>query len=209
MADLINQQYELVDVDRLSPHPRNPRQGDVGAIASSIDANGFYGAVIVQRSTGTILAGKHRWDAARAEGLAQVPVLWVDVDDERATRIVLADNRTADLAAYDDVLLSELLAELAQSDAELAGTGWTGDDLDALLYDLSGPLGLSGGTAREGETPEDRRAGYEASAIRTLLLPIRADEYESLLADLAELRAARGYESNSDLVVALIREASA
>ena len=61
-----------------------------------------------------------------------MPVYWADVDDATARRILLADNRTNDLATYDDAILTELLTVLAQED-DLLGTGWVGDDLDDLL----------------------------------------------------------------------------
>ena len=92
----------------------NPRKGDTVAIAESIVHNGFYGAVVVQRSTGFILAGNHRLKAAVDTGATEVPVIWVDADDEQALRILLADNRTNDLAGYDDKALLELLSDVVE-----------------------------------------------------------------------------------------------
>lgn len=63
------QRYEpKVRLDRLATHPENPRQGDVAAIAASIETNGFYGAVVAQKSSGHVLAGNHRLLAARERG---------------------------------------------------------------------------------------------------------------------------------------------
>lgn len=134
----VNAGVEQVALERLVRHPRNPRQGDIGAIVASIEANGFYGALVVQRGTELVLAGNHRLEAARILGMESVPVIWVDVDDDTALRILLADNRATDLATYDDAALAELLAELAQA-TTLEGTLWDGDDLDTLLADLAGP----------------------------------------------------------------------
>jgi DNA modification methylase len=69
--------------------------------------------------------------------MTEVPVYWVDVDDATARRIMLADNRTNDLATYDDEVLAELL-EAAAADDDLLGTGYDGDDLDDLLADFGG-----------------------------------------------------------------------
>jgi DNA modification methylase len=55
-------------------------------------------------------------------------VLWVDVDDERARRILVADNRTAELASWDD---AELLALLVSLD-DLRGTGFSQAELEAM-----------------------------------------------------------------------------
>ncbi len=128
---------ETVPVADLKHHPKNPNQGDQGAIYESIKRTGFYGAVIVQRSTGFILAGNHRVRAARDAGITEVPVIYVDVDDEVATRILLADNRLASLAMQDQEQLRELLIDLAEGKG-LEGTGYDGDDLDQLIKDLDG-----------------------------------------------------------------------
>ena len=99
--------YELVKVERLVPHPENPRRGNVDAVVESIRTNGFYGALVVQRSTRHVLAGNHRLLAARQLGMDEDPVAWVDCDDERARRILVADNRSSDLAVWDDEALAD------------------------------------------------------------------------------------------------------
>jgi DNA modification methylase len=131
------QEYAQASVKDLRPHPKNPRQGDVGAIHESIEANGFYGAIVAQKDTGYILAGNHRYKAAVQSGAKQVPVIWLDVDEATATRVLLADNRTNDRASYDNAALAEILAELAAGPG-LEGTGYDGDDLDTLIADLGG-----------------------------------------------------------------------
>lgn len=92
---------ELLPPEDLTPHPKNARRGDIESIAASIRANGWYGRVMGQRSTGYILVGNHRVAAARRAGLDTIPVEWIDVDDELALRILLADNRSSDLAGYE------------------------------------------------------------------------------------------------------------
>lgn len=64
--------------------------------------------------------------------------MWVDVDDDRALRILLADNRTNDLASYDDTVLASLLSDLANT-SDLTGTGYDGDDLDQLIGKMTVP----------------------------------------------------------------------
>jgi hypothetical protein len=135
-AKHLNEEYEMVPIGRLIPHERNVNQGDWGAIQQSIEANGFFGALVVQRSTGKILAGNHRYAVAKSLGFTELPVTWVDVDDDKALRILLADNRTARLGTDNDGALAALLAELSETPAGLAGTGFNGDDLDQLIADL-------------------------------------------------------------------------
>ena len=89
---ILSSTYELVEIDALTPHPENPRRGDIEAVAESIDQNDFYGAVIAQVSTRRILVGNHRWKAAKKRGALFIPVLWVDCDDDRARRILLVSG---------------------------------------------------------------------------------------------------------------------
>ncbi len=126
-----------VSVHDVQPHPRNPRVGRTDLIEESIEVNGFYGALVVQESTGYVLAGNHRLLAARNAGEETVPVFYLDVDDIEAKRLMLADNRTADLAGYLDDELASLLGQLAASQAGLAGTGFADSDLAELLEQLN------------------------------------------------------------------------
>jgi len=130
-------QFERVPIEAVRQHPRNPRKGNVDVIVASIEKNGFYGAIVVQRSTRYILAGNHRWLAAKKAGLTDVAVCWADVDDKTARRILLADNRTSDVAKYDDPLLASLLQEL-KTEMDLVGSGYTESDVDALLKNVGG-----------------------------------------------------------------------
>lgn len=137
MADVLPQSYESVGLDDVQPHPDNPRRGDVGALQGSIEHNGFYGALIVQRSTGHILVGNHRYQAAKAAGIGTLPALFIDVDDERAKRILLVDNRAAELATWDEDALYAMLEELSVTDSELDGTLYSQEDFEALVMDSS------------------------------------------------------------------------
>lgn len=128
---------EYVSVDDLQPHPDNPNEGDVGAISESIDRVGFYGAIVVQAPSGRrrkhrILAGEHRWLAAKAAGIETVPVSVLDVDDATALVVLAGDNEIARLAQLDADKRIALLRRVAES-GSLSGTGVDGDDLDAMI----------------------------------------------------------------------------
>lgn len=132
------QTYRIAKLSELTEHPDNPRQGDVGAIITSVEANGFYGALVVQKDSGRVLAGNHRMKALKAKGVTSAPIIELDVDDRTALRILLGDNRTGDLASYDEGKLLDLLMQAAAED-NLLGTGYDGDDIDTMLSDLAGP----------------------------------------------------------------------
>ena len=137
MHDLTIQQLPVADLALL---PGNPRQGDIGAVSESMRVNGIYQPIIVNKGTHTgrpleIIAGNHRAQAAQQLGHDTIPAIVLDVDDEAAARIALADNRTSDLASYDTDALLVMLQQLP----DLTGTGYDGDDLDALLADKEVP----------------------------------------------------------------------
>lgn len=128
---------EIVPIDRVSPHPQNMRQGDVGAIVESLKVHGQYRPIVVQRSTGYILAGNHTWRALKATKAKTAWVVWADVDNDRALRILLVDNKASDLAAYNDDGLAQLLEALTLTPDKFLGTGYNSDDLDSLLSMLA------------------------------------------------------------------------
>ncbi len=133
---------EQIDPKTLAIHPDNPRLGDIGAIITSIENNGWYGAVVAQKKTRRVLAGNHRLQAAIQLDMDEIPVYWVDVNDEEAKRIMIADNRTSDLASYDEQALAALLETMAKEET-LLGSGYDGDDLDALIADLVDPTSFN------------------------------------------------------------------
>ena len=132
-----------INIHDVKPHPRNVRQGDIGMITESLRAHGQYRPIVVQTSTGHILAGNHTWKAAVTLGWKKIHASFIDVDDDKALRIMLVDNRANDLATYDDHRLSELLQELAVNDAQLDGTGYTPDDLDDMIARMSDLLDIT------------------------------------------------------------------
>ena len=128
-------EHATVPIAGLSHYYRNARRGNIKAIAESLRANGQYKPIVVNKGTKTgrpeeVLVGNHTLQAAISEGWETIDVVIVDVDDDQARRIVLADNRTSDLGAYDDELLLELLME---SD-DLDGTAFTAEDVEALEH---------------------------------------------------------------------------
>jgi hypothetical protein len=122
----------LVD---LKPYPGNPRTHDLAVIKQSLEKNGQYRAVVVQKKGLRILAGHGTCEAARDLGWSEVLVHLVHCTSAEAKRIVAVDNRASDLGGYDD----QLLADLLKSMGELDGSGYVDDDLDRLLRSLDGP----------------------------------------------------------------------
>lgn len=123
---------EYVLIGDLTPHPRNARQGDIGAIITSIEKNGWFGTIVAQKSTKYILAGNHRYAAAKQMGMTHLPVYWVDCDDDRALAILVADNRLSDLGTYDNQALLDILSDVSDANM-LLETGYDEEDLARML----------------------------------------------------------------------------
>jgi hypothetical protein len=127
---------ETLLAETLKEYPGNPRKGDIDAIAKSLVANGQYKPIVIQESTNYVLVGNHTLKAIKQLGWDFVDAVVLDVDDEAAKRIVLADNRTSDNSSYD----YDLLAEMLKSMPSIEGTGYDAEALTALLNDVSGIL---------------------------------------------------------------------
>lgn len=121
-------------ITQLNFYPGNARRGDIDMIADSLKANGQVAPIIVNKGTkapdlaNTIISGNHTTMAAQRIGWKTIGVEWVDLDAEACRRVVLVMNKANDAATYDLPELTELLG-----DGPLAGTGFTQDELDAML----------------------------------------------------------------------------
>lgn len=131
-----------VPFDDLEFWPGNARRGVVSDIAESMRINGVFNAVVVQQSTNRVMVGNHRLMALMElhkedpeTWPATAPAVILDVDDQQAARINLADNKTADDATWDQRLLAEQLTALMEEDG-LAGTGFDEDELEELVSSL-------------------------------------------------------------------------
>lgn len=129
----------LVDINDVKAHPNNPRNGDIDAVAKSIVVNGYIAPVVVQRSTGHIIAGNHRYYALMSLGSELIPVVWVDLDDLSAKNYMLDDNRTSDLGNYDNANLVAVLEELEEA-GRLEQSAYTPYDLEVLKHLIDMPL---------------------------------------------------------------------
>lgn len=126
----------MVPVASLVPWPGNPRHNDgapVEAVVDSIRRFGFGAPVLARRETGEIIAGHTRVKAAQALGMTEVPVRYMDLDENEAHALAIADNRVGELATWDDEGLASVLTELRDAGTEIGGLGWDEAGLNAIL----------------------------------------------------------------------------
>jgi hypothetical protein len=122
-------------ITTLVRHPMNARVGDMDVIRTSMRTNGWFGVVVAQTSTRHILVGNHRVEAWALEGHTTVPVQWIDCDDQKALRILTVDNRSSDLASFDETALAALLSSVGTD--SLGDVGYTEFDLLQILDDAN------------------------------------------------------------------------
>ena len=150
---------ETVALATLFPSPSNPRHNDdaVEHVAASIRRFGFQQPLVAKRS-GEVIAGNTRWKAAKALGLAEVPVVWFDGSELDATAFAIADNRTHEFAEWDEPALARLLQQLREEDA-LDGVGYDDAEIDRLIAELDTAVDDVGDdeAVEPPETPTTRR----------------------------------------------------
>lgn len=136
----------------LKPHPENPNHGDVNQIAESLETHGQYRSVVANKD-GTILAGHHVWQAAKNIKMATLRVDVVDADEQSARKILLADNRLAELGPGMD--MDVLLEVLNTLDGDLTGTGFDEKYLEMLEEMVAGAPPLDDLEREAGGAPTD------------------------------------------------------
>jgi ParB-like chromosome segregation protein Spo0J len=156
-ANIQTGNIQSVAISSLTPYPTNPRRGDINAIASSLTAHGQYRPIVVQASTKFVLAGNHTLKAAKKLGWKKIKAVLVEVDEDTAKKIVLADNRLTDLAGYNEPLLKSLLQALP----ELDGTGFTQSEVETLDRLISGDQKESVGGSSLKDDPEVKIAAWK------------------------------------------------
>ena len=139
---------------KLVPYARNARthsDAQVAQIAASIIEFGFSNPILAGRD-GVIVCGHGRLAAAQKLGLQQVPVVVLDhLSPTQRRALVIADNRIAENAGWDEALLRIELADLQDSEFDLALTGF---DADALADLLAGDEPQSEGQTDDDDVPD-------------------------------------------------------
>ena len=157
-----SQKIELWPVERLKPYANNARthsDEQVAKIAASIAEFGFTNPILVDSADG-IIAGHGRLMAATQKlGLPEVPVIVLDhLTDAQRRAYILADNRLAELAGWDNTMLAAELQALQEDGFDIDLVGFSDDDLAGLIASNAEEDGKDGGLTDEDEVPEERKA---------------------------------------------------
>ena len=128
--------FQLVPTDRLIPYINNARthsREQIAKLRSSLREFGFINPVMIDRDY-NILAGHGRIKAAKAEGINEVPCVFVEhLTDAQKKAYILVDNRMALDAGWDDELLSIEMEELKNAGFNLELTGFDENEIADLF----------------------------------------------------------------------------
>lgn len=188
---------QKIPTNQLTTYHQNPRKGNINTLKQSLKTNRQFRPLVVNKGTHTgrpneILVGNHTYLAAVSlDGTPdEFPTLdcyVIDVDDQQAQRIVLADNRTSDLATYDN----DTLLELLETTDDLDGTGYEEDDLE-LLQQITADAPTLDELEEEFGTPEDDDYWI---TVRLRIPPVLNDQWKDW---------ARAYDSPEEAFEALL-----
>lgn len=162
---------EYVPTADVKPNDYNPnRQSDhdFALLLSSMEDDGFTQPIIVAKDL-TIIDGEHRWRAANALGLKEVPVVRVDMSPEQARVATIRHNRAR--GSHDADLEAAVIRDLQ----ELGALDWAqealmmdDEEINRLLNDIGAPDALAGDEFSDAWIPDkvgdDDRAAIEAGA---------------------------------------------
>lgn len=143
----ISSKIEQWPISKLLPYARNARTHSpeqVAQIAASMVEFGFTNPILAG-SDGMIVAGHGRWSAAQKLGLHTVPVVVLDhLNPTQRRALIIADNRIAENAGWDEAMLRIELQSLQEDGFNLDITGFDADALADLFEGEEGDTGQTG-----------------------------------------------------------------
>jgi hypothetical protein len=139
---------EVVPLDQLKLDPENARrhsEANRAAVAASLRRFGQRQALVVRRSDNVVIAGNLRLECMRDLGWMSAGVVYVDDGRIESIADALADNRTAELADWNDRQLMILLDEIRSEEWDVVELGWIDPHSTDKAVDMAGRLSLDFG----------------------------------------------------------------
>lgn len=185
-------------IARLVPYARNSRthsDEQISQIAASIKEWGWTTPVLVDEQGG-IIAGHGRTLAAQRLKMTEVPVMVAKGWSEAKKRAyVIADNRLAEKAGWDNELLALELGEIGGLGFDLGLVGFDAGTIEQLLQGETSDLGL---------LPEEKLDNFLNGDTKILRLAYDDQEFSVITEALKELQKKTGVEDFSTIILDLV-----
>ena len=153
---------EWVDVSTLKPWSKNPRkQKPVKEVVESIKRFGFGAPIVARLSDREVIAGHTRLEAAKQLGLDRVPVRFLDLDENEAHILAIADNRLTEISTWDvDGLRAALDFDVASI------PGFSDEELQALTRKAEEQIAQANAKVQSSPTREPESDDEDAEPIQ-------------------------------------------
>lgn len=181
-------ELQLVPIGKLVPYQNNARTHSpvqIKKLRSSLREFGFINPILIDRDFG-VIAGHGRLAAAKEEGIQEVPCVFVDhLSEAQKKAYIIADNRMAMDAGWDEDLLRVELEALEELGFDLGFTGFDEKELNA-LFDTGEAKEDDFNVEEELEKPTFSKLGDIWTLGRHRLVcgdSTKAETYETLLGD--------------------------
>jgi len=149
MSQITTERVPIATVHKDERNARRHSKKNLDAIKASLAEFGQQKPIVVD-ADGRVLAGNGTLDAALALGWTEIDIARTDLLGARARAFAVADNRTAELAEWDDAILAEALAAIqADEDLESICTGFDENEIERAIT-----RGTGAGAVDEDEVPE-------------------------------------------------------
>jgi hypothetical protein len=137
--NILVKESQTVPIEELSPNPINTRQhseNSINILKLSLEKYGQRKPIIVQKQGMVVRAGNGLFLAAQQLGWKKISALVVDESNIDAVGYEIMDNRSAELSEWEDEILAQQLDALTGDGFDLALTGFTPEDYEALQHEL-------------------------------------------------------------------------
>jgi hypothetical protein len=209
---------QYLPADSLQAWSRNPKKHDKKAMVKSLERFGFTAPVLLDETTGRIIAGHGRVEAVlelKASGKPAPLRIRVDGDswfvpvvrglsfasEAEAEAYLVADNRLTEIGGWDDDMLMAMLSDIQVSagDEAFAGTGFTDREVENLMRKTDVERD-------QGPTVEEKADGFVNATIKQIVLFYDSETYDSVLDRLNAAMQATGVKNHTDLVTLLLEK---
>jgi len=167
---------EIVKLSDITPYFNNPRENfnAVAPVMESIKRFGFTKPIIVDKK-GVIIAGHTRYIAAFQLGMKKVPVIYSDMDEEKAKLFRIADNKLAEKSGFDE---NALIEELRKMEVPEEMQAFFFEDIKDLLNFDYGSMEIPADNPLDGEGEESTDEGEDGTGEEPAQTETSEDEHE-------------------------------